>query len=404
MIADATEAKAPIAPANTNREIELLLCCARTHIDSARAERIELLLQQHINWDYLIQTALAHKVMPLVYWNLNSSYAQAVPQERLVQLRDYFYTNARRSFVLTGELLQVLNLFSAQGIPAIAFKGPILGELIYGQTALRQFCDLDILIDERNLAKTKQLLISQGYTLQLQYNWQYHFIHKDSRTNLDIHYAGITPKERPLALNFQQLWSRLQPVCIAGTEVLSLQPEDLLLILCVQVAKDCWQWKEQLGKICDIAEVIRVHQQMDWHWVMKQAHFMGCERMVLLSLLLAQELLGTTLPQEVWQKIPAHPVVKKLSQQVILRLFRKRSSPVAQLPKFRDTEKNLFYFAVRERQRDRLPYFFHLLNAAFAPSLEDQESLPLPTSVHFLYYFIRPFRIVKKYSLSLLKQ
>jgi DNA-binding MurR/RpiR family transcriptional regulator len=37
------------------------------------------------------------------------------------------------------------------------------------------------------------------------------------------------------------------------------------------VTKDCWQWKEQLAKVCDIAEVVRVYQDIDWNSVIERA-------------------------------------------------------------------------------------------------------------------------------------
>ena len=393
MVADI--AKPPTA--DKSRENRLLLCCARNHIDSIRAEQIKTLLHENLDWDYLLQTAFSHKVTPLLYCSLNSTCPEAVPQARLAQLRDYFHSNARRNLFLTGELLKILNLFSTHRIPAIAFKGPVLAASVYGQLVLRQFCDLDIMICEQDTIKTKKLLSSQGYQLGLQLNWQYHFVHKDSRVNLDIHYAGLTPRERPLSLHFQHLWSRVKPVSVSGTPVLTFQPEDLLLILCVQVAKDCWQWREQLAKICDVAEAIRVHPKIDWHQVIQQARSTGSERMLFLGLLLAHELLGTSLPDQVWQRMQAHPIVNILCQQVCERLFTMEQSATAhRLPKYRDTEKNLFYFRVRERLRDKVPYFLYLAKALLSPTVEDYESLPLPASLYFLYYLTRPFRLARK--------
>jgi hypothetical protein len=406
MVADEITAKTPAA--EMRPEIELLLCCARTYIDFETAKRIKILLKKDIDWDYLIQTALWHGVIPLLYSSLNTTCPEAVPTTRLTQLRNYFYTNVRRNLFLTGQLIKVLNLFEANGIPAIPYKGPVLAAVAYGNLALRQFCDLDILIHERDILSTKNLLISEGYQLQLQLNWEYHFVHKDSRLNLDIHW-GITQRERPFPLDFERLWSRLEPLSLAGKKVLSLQPEDLLLILCVQVTKDCWQWKElvvKLAKICDIAELIRVYPVMDWNSIVEQAGKLGSERILFFSLLLARDLLGTPLPEEILQRKQAHPVVEALALQVRERLFCAdyKFGVADRPPKFLEIEKNLFYFRVRERLRDRVPYFLHLVHVAIAPSVEDRTFLPLPPSGSFLYYLIRPIRVIGKYGLRPLKR
>ncbi len=54
-------------------EEELLLCCARTAMDSERVRRILDLVCNDINWEYLIQTAVRHGVMPLFYRSLNTT-------------------------------------------------------------------------------------------------------------------------------------------------------------------------------------------------------------------------------------------------------------------------------------------------------------------------------------------
>jgi hypothetical protein len=124
---------------------ELLLYCAQTPIDSEIAERIRTLLQQDIDWAYLIQTAAQHGVMPLLYQSLNTTCPEAVPKANLAQLRNYFHTNAQRNLFLTKELLKLLTLFETHSIPAIPFKGPVLAVSAYGNLSLRQISDLDIL-------------------------------------------------------------------------------------------------------------------------------------------------------------------------------------------------------------------------------------------------------------------
>jgi len=143
--------KAPTAA--TRSEVELLFCCTRTHIDSEIAERIRTLLQQNIDWAYLIQTAAQHGVMPLLYQSLNTTCPKAVPKTNLAQLRDYFHSNAFHNLFLTKELLKILTLFESHSIPAISFKGLVLAVSAYGNLSLRQISDLDILVRERDYHK-----------------------------------------------------------------------------------------------------------------------------------------------------------------------------------------------------------------------------------------------------------
>lgn len=378
------------AAAGTRPETELLLCCARTCMDSVSAERIKALLREDIDWAYLIETVLRHGTMPLLYWNLNATCPQAVPKAALGQLREYFHSLALRNVFLTKELLKLLNLFKAHGIPAIPFKGPVLAASAYGNLSLRQFCDLDILVSEGEFLRTKDLLLSQGYKLQLQLSWESSFVHEDSKVNVDLH-QGITPMHFALPLDFASLWSRLEPVSLAGKTVLNLPPEDLLLILCINGARDFWERRERLAQICDIAEVIRVHQDMDWNRVIEQASTLGSERILLLGLFLARDLLGCALPEKVLQRIHADPVVKSLAAQVCERLLGEATGP----PKL--FEGSLFYLKARERVQDKILYFV-------TPNQNDRNILSLPKFLSFLYYPLRPIRLAEKYGLSRLKR
>jgi hypothetical protein len=380
-------------------EVELLLCCARTHIGPETAARIRTLLQQDINWAYLIQTAAHHGVMPLLYCSLNTTCPEAVPKAILSQLRNHFHSNAFRNLFLTKELLLLLNLFESNGIKAIPFKGSVLAAWVYGNLALRQFGDLDILVSRQDYLKTKNLLISQGYyELPLNLNWEAQMVHEKSRVNVDLHW-GITPIERPFKFNFERLWSRLEPVSLAGTTVKSLSSEDLLLILCVQIARNCWEQNEQLSQICDISELLRVHPAMDWEHVIKQASKLGGKRMLFFGLLLASSLLGTALPKEISPTVQADAVVKALVEQVCSRLLS------AEYEVRNELEEKRFYLQVRERLQDKLPYFLgRWLYFRIVPTPQDWAFLALPDSLSSLYYLVKPIRLLGKWGLNPVKR
>src|SRR5437867_2636917 len=144
-------------------ETELLLCCARRSLDNERVERIRALIRGGIDWAYLLRQAESHALMPLLCWHFTHNCRDAIPRPVLEQLRDYFHSNARSNLLLTEELLRLLDLLAARGIRAIPFKGPALAASVYGNIALRQFCDLDLLVHTNEVSKTKDLLISQGY-------------------------------------------------------------------------------------------------------------------------------------------------------------------------------------------------------------------------------------------------
>src|SRR5215204_537674 len=276
-----------IAMASACSEVELLLLCARTRMDSETAGRVATLLKEDIDWNYVLEIAGRHGVMPLLYWNLNAICPEAVPKPILDQLREYFQKNAQINMLMAGELLKLLNLFKANGISAVPYKGPALAATIYGNLALRpRFLDLDILVREQDVLKAKDLLLSQGYRpgyeltprqemVLLQASHEYPFVNDDNKVAVELHWK-ITSRHFSFSLDHERLWKRVEPRRLAGEEVLTFSPEDLLLILCVHGAKHCWRVLEW---ICGVAELIRTNESLKWTQVIDQAKGTGSERM-----------------------------------------------------------------------------------------------------------------------------
>ena len=382
-------------------ETELLLSCARSCIDSERAHLIRLMLRENIDWTYLIRTASRHGVLPLLFWSLNTVRSEAVPKDVLNQLRDYFRSNAHHNLFLTGELLSLLRLFEIHGISAIPFKGPTLAAFAYDNLALREFGDLDILVHKQDVLRAKDLLISNRYrhlfqftsaqeAVEIQSNCEYTLVHKDGEIVVDLHWL-ITPSYFSFPIDTECLWERLEPISLTGATVMTLSPEDMLMILCVHGCKHLW---ERLAWICDVSELIRANPLLDWEWVIEQAATLGRKRMLLLGLSLANDLLGTWIPDKVLQMVQTDSKVLALARQAHEQLFQDS------LPHVSLSERSLFHLRAMERWRDRVQYCIFY---AGKPTGGDCAFVTLPIGLLFLYYLIRPIRLVSKYGLDSLK-
>jgi hypothetical protein len=321
-----------------------------------------------------------------------------VPQAILEQLQRHAYANAIQNFFLTRELLKLLSLFEAHGIPAMPYKGPVLATTVYGNLALRQFCDLDILVHKQDVLRVKALLMAQGYrpwcpltdaqeAAHLQSYHAYTFVHHDRRISVDVHWRfELSLYAFPLDLKLW--WQRLEMIPFVGTTIRYPSSDDLLLLLCVHGTKDGWA---QLKWICDIAELCRIHPCMDWERVMEHASTLYSERMLFLGLLLAHDLLGTTLPENVLEKIQSAPVVRSLASRVRKQLFSDAASVV------RRVERDVLHLRGMPRLRDKMSYVFHNLRVVMTPNESDQAYFPLPPALSFLYYALRPIRLLGAY-------
>lgn len=391
-------------------EFELLLCCARTSINSGGSDRIRVLLDQDINWQYLLKLARHHAVIPLLYWSLNNTCPEAVPADIMTQLREHFHANARRNLFLSVELVKLLNLFESDNIPVLPLKGPVLAVSAYGNLSLRQFSDLDILVHERDINQAKELFLAQGYQMKIERvrlsqeqedkflrspdiyklvrECAYPFINHSIGVMTELHWA-IMPKYFSFPIDNPELWDNLESVAIAGQKVPNLPPEKILLTICGHGTKDCWI---QLNRICDLAAFIHNHPELNWEKLIAQARQLGGERMLWLGLFLAKELLQTSLPESVWQRIQADPQVKTLAEQVQQSLC----SQTANSPAI--GKLSYLHLQVRERLGDKIRYCWL---TAITPTTSDWVVLPLARFPAWVYYLMRPIRLVMSWGLGL---
>jgi hypothetical protein len=120
--------------------------------------------------------------------------------------------------------------------------------------------------------------------------------------------------------------------------------------------------------------------------VIERASRTGNERMLFLGLRLAEELIGAELPAEVRAEVFADAAVARLAAEVREQLFVEREAPIGVM-------RNMaFNLRARRLWRDKIGYF----SFVFTPTDGDLVVLRLPAPLTFLYYVVRPFRMLVK--------
>ncbi len=364
----------------------VLSCLART---IHRGENAGIL--QRINWPHLIRVACRHRVMPIVYQSLAGLDNDAFPAEALQVLHHLFRTNALRNTYLTAELARLLATLTALEIPAIPFKGPVLAVSCFGGLEFRQFNDLDVLIRKRDFARAARALESSGYRQISEYSWESLFADNRGLALIDLHWR-IVPNDVHFPLDFDAMFRRTKPLLVAGSLMPNLAPEDMLQVLCVQFAKDSWGNVLQLSRICDIAELLRTKKEIDWGQVLMESRQSGSELMLFLGLQLAHDLLGTPLSVASIRKtrsVTVRSIAREIQHKMFLDNIVRRTS-------FSETARA--QSAMRERLRDKIfPYCVRFVDQVLIPNERDRAIVWLPDAFSFLYYVVRPCRLVGKY-------
>ncbi len=275
------------------------------------------------------------------------------------------------------------------------YKGPAIGVGIYGNLALRQFADLDILVPNADVWKATELLIAEGYCAHftipprkqasfIRLSYVRLFNHETEATTVELHWR-LAPRFFGAPFDTSTLWQRARRLELQGTKVRVPAPEDLILMLCIHGAKDCW---EKLEWVSGLAELIRAEPDVDWQRVLRHAQEIRCRKIVALGLRLAHELLDAPVPAEVLSQLSSRARLDALVHQVVARFFSDDAGPLSL------TQRIRFHLAIKDSLPEKFRYCARL---ALTTTPVDWEMIQLPAVFSFLYFPLRGLRLLKKY-------
>jgi hypothetical protein len=386
------------APANeflSTPEFELLLVCTREISGLERAGRASSIISAGLDWDRVLQLAEHHRLVSKVYESLCT--LPVVPARFLERLGARYRANARQALWLTSELIRIVDDFESRQIEVLPYKGPALAQILYGDVSGRQFGDLDLLVRQADVARAKAALIDLGYRRSLPFTesqekwylksgYEYPFDSAYGRNLVELKWR-ILPRFYSVDFDVDAMFGRATALPLAGRSLRTFCAEDLLLVLCVHAGKHAWSRLDWLGDISRLAR-----QELDWSAVEKQSKALGIERMVAVSFVLAQRVLGAPLPERIRKSLPGDWRSGRIAGEIVPLLANGAEY---------DTE-SIRYFQLmmrtRERWQDRARFLWRL---AFTPTAGDWSALQLPQALFPLYGFRRMLRLPGKLGKSL---
>nr|WP_314445184.1 nucleotidyltransferase family protein [uncultured Sphingomonas sp.] len=222
---------------------------------------------------------------------------------------------AADGLVMALESGRVHQAFSRASLPHLFVKGLTLGVLAWSDPLVKQQLDIDLLVPPTAIAKAARLLEALGYVQQIPEpsvdpaDW--HRSRKESQWRsddgilLDLHSRlGDHPALLPTAT------ANLSPrmVEVPGSHVLPTLPERLLLpYLAVHGASSAWF---RLKWLADFAALVARTPPAVLTTLAEQAPRLGAGRSMAASLILANRLLGTAIPETVEADRPTHRLVE----------------------------------------------------------------------------------------------
>jgi hypothetical protein len=375
----------------TRREWSVLLTACSLTPREEKTVRLKVLLAETVNWRTLFDLAGDHGVLPLLYQVLLG--IDSVPLEEMPVLQQAYQTNMHKSLLLSRELIRIVEHLSGLGIRVIPYKGPTLAETVYGDVALRQSGDIDLLIQAQDLPRVRDAARELGYTphatlsaveerAYLKSGYEYAFDGLGGPNLLEVQWA-IQPRFYSVNFDIDGLFQRAIPVCVAGQAMRSLSYEDLFLVLSVHAAKHVWS---RLIWVCDLARLM-TRSDLNWDWIGTEARRLGVLRILRVTITLANRLLDAEIPSLAESAIPRDSASAQLTEQVRVQLASKTPHNTESLAYFR------LMVRLRERRSDQLRFLQRLI---FTPGPGEWRALRLPAPLFSLYRLVRLSRLAKR--------
>ncbi|SPP66706.1 nucleotidyltransferase domain-containing protein [Nitrospira lenta] len=334
-------------------EAELLIWCARTCVTEELRAQICARVQEPLDWGLILDLAAYHGVLPLLYRSLSTSCPALVPAEILTKLRQKTQACALLNRSLAQELGRLCDAFAADHVPVVPIKGATLALSAYGDLALRDFSDLDLLIPESAIGAAQAVLYAQGYERKdpstdpaeaEHEEGPYHvFVKKRSLFRVDLQWI-MAHQHFAFHMDRPEFWAHRSPVMLGNSTVHALAPEELLILLCVHGSKHAW---ELLKWVCDVAEVLRSHPGLDWERIFSHAEAWRCQRLVYIGLALAQRVLDAPIPEAVRARYSADADIRMFSERMPASLLASPRNGIS------EEQAAAFYFMLKDTWWER---------------------------------------------------
>ena len=303
-------------------------------------------------------------------------------------MKSIYIDIVKYNMLLTSELIKIMKILEENDIKAIAFKGSTLAQLAYGDVTLRQYVDLDLLVEKENIFKIEDLL-KDKYTRALkltssQEETWFKYAHDLSLThkngiNIEFHWQ-MFDSNHPINLGKINFFEESIKTIINNQNINTISNEKFLVYLCIHGSKHLY---ERIEWVSDIDRFIKT-QKIDWEKVENIIKNDNSERFFLLGLFLSKLLFETKLSKNYEDKFDKE--YESISSHIFDTWNGKEKS---------DNKSNMKYMLKLFVSRsDKLKY---LNKMYFKPTFTEYWYINFPKPLYFLYYPLRQYLLLKKY-------
>ncbi|MFH1788935.1 MAG: nucleotidyltransferase family protein [Candidatus Altiarchaeota archaeon] len=262
---------------------------------------------EQLDFGCVLDISARHGVKPLLH--AKTKKVAGLPGFFVKDLEESYHENLSRNMFLSSQLRKIVQALNSKNISFMVFKGVLLAEEYYGDVGLRPMADLDILVREKERAKTGEILGSLGYFIPTGYDSDFSGKYRSHipyvsdhriRHSVEVHWA-LTQKVR-FSLDMDGIWTGSETYSLDGIQAKSMSRERLLSYLCVHFTHHLHypegSFRPKLIWLYDIHLLVG-QGSVDWEGLVETAKLERTRIALYAALYLARRFLGTNVPENV---------------------------------------------------------------------------------------------------------
>ena len=294
---------------------QLILSSAKLEPSVSELERLNDLIPQIENWDGLVAEIIVRQTAPLFFKKLPLlTNRNLIPAEATAKLQQAYYKSLSRGMVLYSTFEKVAEAFCIAGIQVVVLKGIYLSEWLYGDIALRQFSDMDLLVKKEDALQCLSILKNLGFkpsdaAVTEFISSQSEIVHYApmvlNNVSVEVH-IKLHRQSKHYDIKIDAFLSNAEKLLLRNKPVYGLELHDLLIHLCVHLDKHFRGGHVQFTSFNDIVNLLeKFKNEIDWTLLGQRSDYHACEQTVFKFLVLIHKFYNAALPKAILSKYGA---------------------------------------------------------------------------------------------------
>lgn len=374
-----------------SEELKLIIYLTQNNLESSYQGDLT-----KMDWDIFLELAIKHRVVSHILKH-STFLAEKIPipvYENLIEIR---LEHSKRALNFAIHAIRIHEEFNEQNIDHCFFKGPLLSIDLYNDIGYRNFRDIDVLVNIKDVEKAKEIIENFNFTCvypkikltekQKKINYSishhYHFVHSIQGIEIELHWNMTNPKSF-LELATNHIITNKESLKVSNYELPYISKIENLVYQAAHGSIHQWY---RLFWLKDFSVLITKTDENELKSAYNLSKRLKLERPFIQACILSNQIYNIKEINFIESKIKSGLIKTPLNS-----IYTKDLSQKNIMGKLRF----VFYRLKLKKDSD---YYGELL-FRLRTHLSDWEIIKLKDSQFFLYYFLRPFLIIYKFFFS----